>query len=81
MMPWNNVQFKLEQMLEKILIIESPSKEIQEFGDCLLINILICKEIADNKNVEIQKGLWDKIKIDLDEVLSASLVFMKEQNL
>lgn len=78
---WNIMQFKLEEILEKILVIENTTKEIQEFGDCLIANILICKEINEQKNEKLQKSLWDNIKDDLEQILNYSLKFLKEQNI
>ena len=49
MKPWHIMQFKLEELLEKISIIDNTNEEVKEFGDYLIANILICKEIAEQK--------------------------------
>lgn len=78
---WNIMQFKLEEILEKISTIENPTIEIKEFGDCLIANILICKEVSEQKDEAIQHDVWNKIKEDVEQILNYSLEFLKEQNI
>lgn len=80
MKPWQIMQFKLEEMLEKVSIIENTNQEVKEFGDCLISNILICKEISEQKE-EIKESLWTNVAEDLEQILNYSLEFLKEQEI
>ena len=80
MKPWHIMQFKLEELLEKISIIDNTNEEVKEFGDYLIANILICKEIAEQKE-EIKENLWNNVKEDLEQILNYSLEFLKEQEI
>ena len=80
MKPWHIMQFKLEELLEKISIIDHTNEEVKEFGDYLIANILICKEIAEQKE-EIKENLWNNVKEDLEQILNYSLEFLKEQEI
>ena len=63
MKEWYEIQFKLEKILESIIMKESEDEDMKELGDYLISNILICKEVAEQK--EHQDELWLNIREDL----------------
>lgn len=77
MKEWHEVQFKLEKILEEIILKEKDDAEIKELGDYLISNILICKEVAEQK--EHQEELWLRLRDDLIEVINMSNQFLDEK--
>jgi len=77
MKEWHEVQFKLEKILEEIILKEKDDAEIKELGDYLISNILICKEVAEKK--EHQEELWLRLRDDLIEVINMSNQFLDEK--
>lgn len=78
MKPWHIMQFKLEEILEKISLLDNSDNEVKEFGDYLIANILICKEVSEQKE-EIQDNLWNKVKEDIEQIYNYALDFLKEK--
>lgn len=77
MKEWYVIQFKLEKILEEIIIKYSDDEEAKELGDYLMSNILICKEVAEQK--EHQDELWLNLKDDLNSIVEMSSEFLKEK--
>lgn len=78
MKEWYVAQFKLEDLLEKIIMINSNDDELKELGDYLISNILICKEIASQ--TENQDELWASLKDDLNSIILMTDNFLKNKN-
>jgi len=77
MKEWYEIQFKLEKILESIIMKESEDEDMKELGDYLISNILICKEVAEQK--EHQDELWLNIREDLLDIIKMSNEFLEKK--
>ena len=77
MKEWYEIQFKLEQILESIIMRESDDDDVKELGDYLMSNILICKEVAEQK--EHQEELWLNVREDLLDIIKMANEFLREK--
>ncbi len=78
MKEWYEVQFKLEKILEEIILKETEDEEMKELGDYLISNILICKEVAEQK--EHQEELWLTVKDDLNDIVEMISEFLQNKS-
>lgn len=77
MKPWLEMQFKLEELLTRTLLLNSEDAKIKELGDCLIANILVCKEIDSKKESQL---LWSDLEKDLNEVFEMSVFLLNNQS-
>ncbi len=56
MKEWYEVQFKLEQILESIIMKESEDEDVKELGDYLISNNLFVKKWQSKKNIKKSYG-------------------------
>lgn len=77
MKEWYEIQFKLEKILESIIMKESEDEDMKELGDYLISNILICKEVAEQK--EHQEELWLNVREDLLDIIKMANEFLREK--
>ena len=76
MKPWHITQFKLESILEQLLKVENQTEDVEEFGNILITNILLCKEIEFQK--QVQESMWKNIEEDMNELLEMADQQIKE---
>ena len=56
---------------------ESEDEDVKELGDYLISNILICKEVAEQK--EHQEELWLNVREDLLDIIKMANEFLREK--
>lgn len=81
MKPWYETQFKLEEILEKLLSAESKEEEIENVGKFVTVNILLCKDIGLLQDDETSEIIWNSVSQEFSELLIDLYAFLKEKNI
>lgn len=77
MLPWEKTKFKLEELLEKLLILQNEDKEIETIGNVILLNIIVCKNIGLIPKKEEAEIAWKTVELEFQELLSDLNEFFK----
>lgn len=81
MKPWNETQFKLEAILEKLLVLETEDKDVETVGNFILTNIALCKDIHSLVDRNQQEMVWRTIESDFNELFVDLDAFLKEKKI